>query len=334
MASHRLREALVDLQTIIIVGLLYWLLREEQSNAFLRSWLSSNFPLGLYLLAPLTVVAVSGTLLVITAARIILFVKGDKGSSGRGILPRLGTMKKQLREVVSISGKHFSVLVLIGFGVLLAFYSYYVVSIVSLTALGISCIILGLTALTLPGHAGVGPGMKAMLHGATLSVEALLRQSAVRRATYLPPVEDGAVSAYVPLGPETELPSVNEMRQASTIIGGNDQKGVLVYPIGSELSTIPEFQDGLSLEERLRLVLVESANLCSSVMAEETGTLTIVGMKGADVSVQGQRYRDALGSLPSSIAACVIATLHEKPVTLVEEKNSGDRLIAVFRSRA
>jgi hypothetical protein len=66
-------------------------------------------------------------------------------------------------------------------------------------------------------------------------------------------------------------------------------------------------------------------------MAEDTGSLIIVGMKGADLNIQGQRYRDSLGSLPSSLAACVIAALQNKPVKLFEEKEADDRLIGVFR---
>jgi len=173
--------------------------------------------------------------------------------------------------------------------------------------------------------------MRAMLQGATLSVEALLEQCTVRRATYLPPGDGGVIYAYVPLSPETETLSQNEMRQAPRSLVGNNQKGVLLYPVGSELSRIPEFQDGLSLEERLRYILVGSADICSRVMAEETGSLIVVGMKGADLNTQGQRYLDSLGSLPSSLAACVIATFHNKPLTLLEEKKAGDMLIARFR---
>ena len=331
MASHRLREALIDLQTIVIVGLLYWSLREEQANPFLRTWLSNNFPLGLYLLAPLTVAAISGTLLVITAARIVLFVTGGNISSGsRGVLRRLNTLKEQLRKSASTRGTLSLALVLTSFGIALASYSY-LVSVVPLAALGISCIILGLTTISLPRNTGGGPGMRAMLQGATRGVEALLEQGAVRRATYLPSSDGGLISAYVPLSPETEALSMNEMRQSPKSIVGNSQKGVLVYPVGSELSRISESQDGLSLEQRLRYVLVESANICSQVMAEETGSLIIVGMRNADLSIQGQRYLDSLGSLPSSLAACVIVTLHNQPVTLLEERKAGDRLITVFR---
>jgi hypothetical protein len=331
MAGHRLREALIDLQTIVIVGLLYGLLREEQANPFLRTWLSDNFPLGLYILAPLTVATISGTLLVVTAARVVLFVTGRNVSSGNSAaLGKLDMLKTRLGNFVSSERTLFSALVLAGVGAALTLYSY-LVGVVPLLALGISCIILGFTAVSLPRHLGGGPGLRAMLQGATLSVEALLEQCTVRRATYLPPGDNGTIQAYVPLSSESETPSLNEMRRAPKNLVGNNQKGVLVYPVGSELSRIPEFQDGLSLEERLRYVLVESANICSQVMAEETGSLIIVGMSRADVNVQGQRYRDSLGSLPSSLAACVITTLQNRPVTLFEEKEADDRLIAVFR---
>ena len=325
LASTRLREALIDIQTIVIVGLLYWLLLEEQANTFLRTWLSDNFPLGLYFLSPLMVAAISGALLMVTLARIVFFVTG-KNTALMG-----GQVLESLRELASTKGTSISALALIGFGTGLTVYSYFKVNIVPLMALGISCIILGFTVVSLPRHIGGGPGLRAMLQGATLSVEAQLEQYAVQKATYLPPSNGGAISAYVPLSPETETPSLNEMRLAPKSLVGNGQKGVLVYPVGSELTRIPEFQDGLSLEETLKYVLVESANLCSRVMAEETESLIIVGMKDADANVQGQRYLDSLGSLPTSLAACVIAALHNKPVTLLEERKAGDRLIAVFR---
>jgi hypothetical protein len=332
MASHRLREALIDVQTIVIVGLLYWLLREEQSNPYLRAWLSGNFPLGLYLLSPLTVAAISGTLLIITLARILFFVTGKNATLMGGlVLGGLSRLNKQLREQASTNGANFSALVLTGFGTGLALYSYFIANGVPLAALGISCVILGFTAVSLPRYIGGGPGLRAMLRGATLSVEALLEQCTVRKATYLPPHNGGAISAYVPVSPETETLSLSEMRLAPKSLIGGDQKGVLIYPVGSELTTIPQLRDGLSLEETLRYVLVESANICSRVMAEETESLIIVGMKDADVNIQGQRYLDSLGSLPSSLAACVIASLRNKPVTLLEERKAGDRLIAVFR---
>lgn len=307
------------------------MLREEQSNAFLRAWLSDNFPLGLYLLAPLTVAAISATMLVITGVRIALFVT-DKDSPIRSkeMFRHLNSLKKKLRVFISTKGTYSAVFALTGFGLALSFYSYLIVGVVSLTALGISCIILGLTMVSLPRHIG-GPGIRAVLQGATMSFEAQLENRIVRRATYVPPGDDGVIFAYVPLSPDTQTLSLNDIRHAPKSLVSNIQKGVLVYPVGSELTKIPDSECGLSIEERLKYVLVESSNLCSMVIAEEIGSRIIVGMKDADLDIQGQKYLESLGSLPSSLAACVIAVLHNRPVTLIEEKRDGDRTVAVFQ---
>jgi len=331
VANNRLGEALIDIQTIIIVGLLYWLLREEQDNAYLRTWLFNNFPLGLYLLSPLTVVAISGTLLILTVARIVLFVTDSNRTLVEEVLQRLKGLKEQLLELNTAEKSNYSAMILTSFGTVLALYSYFIARIIPLVALGISCIILGFTALSLPRQIGGGPGMRAMLEGATLSVEALLEASTVGRATYLPPADGGIIFAYIPLGPQSENLSLNEMRQAPKSLIGDHQKGLLVYPVGSELNRIPEFQDGLSLEEGLRYVLIESADICSRVMVEQAGNLIVVGMKGAHVDIQGKNYQKSLGSLPSSLAACVVATFYRKPVTLMDERKNSDRLIARFR---
>lgn len=332
VANARLGEALIDIQTIVIIGLLYWLLTEEQSNPFLRTWLSDNFPLGLYILSPLAVAVISGTLLVVTAFRIGLFVTGRSMTFvGGEVLRGLSGLEIQLRKFVSTKGTTTSALILTSFGTALGLYSYFIAGIIPLTALGISCIILGLTALSLPRHVRGGPGMRAMLQGATRGVEALLEQGTVGRATYLPPADGGAIFAYVPLTPQPETLSIDEMKQAPKSHVGNNEKGLLVHPVGSELNRIPEFQEALSLEERLRYVLVESADVCSRVMVEETGSVVVVAMESADTDLQGQKYLESLGSLPSSLAACIIATLHNKPVTLLDEKKTGNRLIARFR---
>ncbi|HZD11893.1 MAG TPA: hypothetical protein VE177_00035, partial [Candidatus Binatus sp.] len=228
VASHRLSEALIDIQTIIIVGLLYWLLREEQSNSYLQNWLSSNFPLGLYLIIPQVVAAISGTLLVITVLRISIFVTGRSPTLvGDSAVVFLRSTGKQLREFASTRGPNFSFLMLTSFGTALAFYSYFLAGSVPLAALGISCIILGFTILSLPRQVRGGPGMRAMLQGASLEVEALLEQSSVEKATYLPPVDGGGVSAYIPLTPGGRTLSLNEMRRAPKTLNGNGQTGML-----------------------------------------------------------------------------------------------------------
>src|SRR3989442_8044530 len=70
--SHKLRtEILLVSQTVIISLLLYWMFLETQSNSFLKSWLSQNFPLGLVLLNPWVVAAAIAELALVTGFWII-----------------------------------------------------------------------------------------------------------------------------------------------------------------------------------------------------------------------------------------------------------------------
>ncbi|HZY46779.1 MAG TPA: hypothetical protein VFE96_03175 [Candidatus Bathyarchaeia archaeon] len=164
MVDQRLREALIDVQTIIIVGLLYVLLREEQSNAYFRIWLSDNFPLGLYILAPLTVAAISATLLLITTVRVLIFVTNrDLVPETEKTINRLGKTARRSRLLVSVRRARQSVIILSGAGLALSVYSYLVISVVPITALGILCIILGLTIESLSSDTD-GSGTKVVLH--------------------------------------------------------------------------------------------------------------------------------------------------------------------------
>lgn len=332
MASGRLREVTLAAQAIAIIALLYWLLREEQANPVLRSWLSSNFPLGPYLLNPWAVAGISGTLIAIVGGWIVVLERGKITPLwSRGALLAKDWLKRTFQRFPMTRGYDSSAVLLISFGTGLILYSLLGINVVALEALGVSCIILGLTAVSLPRHMTGSGGLRALLQGATLNIEAMLEPYAVARAIYLPPEDGGMISAYVPLGPHTGPMNVKEIRNAPKGIVDSDQKGVLVYPVGAELSRVPEVQDGFSLEERLSYVLVESADICSRVRAEETGSLIVVAMRNVKAEIAGHRYLDSLGSLPSSLAACVIATLHNKPVTLIEEKRDGDRTVAVFQ---
>src|SRR5690349_7376708 len=50
--DKRRTEILLISQTILISLLLYWMFLESQSNAYFRTWLSQNLPIGLTLLNP------------------------------------------------------------------------------------------------------------------------------------------------------------------------------------------------------------------------------------------------------------------------------------------
>jgi hypothetical protein len=331
LASGRLKEVTLAAQAIVIIALLYWLLREEQANPLLRTWLSNNLQFGRYLLDERTVAGFSGILAVIAISWILL-LENDRSP---GLLTRaLSTprwLKRTLPRLASKRSYESSALGLSVFGTILTVYSYFLSRIVFLEALGVSCIILGLTAASLPRHTTSGRGMQAMLQGEPSNIEALLEPYSVGRATYLPPIDGGKVSAYIPLGLNGSSLALNEMRKAPKGIVSEDQKGVLVYPVGAELGKMPEVQDAVLLENTLRYVLVESAALCSRVKSEESRGLVYLHMRRVNARTLGSKYQDSLGSLPSSLAACIITTFLNSPVVLIEERKAGSDLIARFR---
>src|SRR6266481_6289887 len=64
-SRKRVTEIFLSLQTLVITLLLYWIYLEDSSNAYFRTWLSQNFPIGLVVLNEWIVGgAITGLLLV------------------------------------------------------------------------------------------------------------------------------------------------------------------------------------------------------------------------------------------------------------------------------
>jgi hypothetical protein len=87
ISRKRLTEIFLSLQTTVIAFLLYWTYLEDRSNAFLRTWLSQNFPAGLTLLNEWIVGgAITGLLLVTGYWIIQLEREGGRGKMKVGPL--------------------------------------------------------------------------------------------------------------------------------------------------------------------------------------------------------------------------------------------------------
>src|SRR5215471_8258731 len=66
LTSERLTAIFLSSQTVLTSLLLYWMLLETESNAFLRTWLLQNFPIGLTLLNRWVVTAAVTSLSLLT----------------------------------------------------------------------------------------------------------------------------------------------------------------------------------------------------------------------------------------------------------------------------
>jgi hypothetical protein len=354
-------DAVIAVETILVITLLYGLLHEFQANPLMDAWLAARFSSVPYLFNYWTLAGLSAILTVI-AGTLITKIKrkqdtiptrkstrlnaterdnvGTLTVHNRGDQGAIQTQKSVDADLpervflrISLKDPYGALsLFLISVGILTLSLSLLVIRVVAMEALGLSCIVLGFTAASLPRELTGSRSMGTLLQGAMLDVEALLEPYPVQRAVYLPPVNGGPVSAFVPLKPNISPPRVDQMRTTPRRVQDKDQDGVLVFPVGAELATLTELQDGPSLDEALHHVLVESTELCSNIDKEERGDVIVVAMENVKVETLAEKYLSSLGSIPSSLAACVIAASYKKTVRVVDERRVGHLHIARFRA--
>jgi len=233
-----------------------------------------------------------------------------------------------------LAGRYLSIgFCLIGFGSVLSAFSYFILTNTSLTALGLASIILGATAASLPEQLVPRNAVKAMLRGATLNIEALLEEFEVKGgALYLPP-RDGSVSVYLPLASNPKPATIEAIRTAPrrVMTMAEGEPGLMVFPPAAELVRAAELGEDIKLEEALRYLLVDVTELCSTVRASEVEDQIVLEMKNVKIGTEAPRYRALLGTIPSSLAACAIATVTKRGVCLLDETVYADLVKCRFK---
>ena len=219
------------------------------------------------------------------------------------------------------------------FGLPSALFSWFVLVNTPLTALGFGCMILGGTLFLVPSSPMPRETVRAMVEGACVGVEALLEEFDARLpCVYLPPRE-GRVVAYAPLSSSPGYTGVAAamrapLRVLSDVSGG---RALMVFPPGSEIVRIAGLEAESGVEEALGYVLVDFLEEVERVKLAMEGDRVVVEMAGSRGETGFPRFRMVLGSLPTSIAGCVLTATLGKPVALIEEAASGKVLNATFR---
>ena len=129
---------------------------------------------------------------------------------------------------------------LVGFGAVLAAFSYFVLVNVPLTSLGLAFAILGLVVLILPEYLVPHEVVRGMISGSVANIEAVLEEfGATHKAIYLPPRE-GKVYAYIPLSGNPSYPEFSEIVNAPKRIISNvdGHPGLFIYPPGSDVVAV------------------------------------------------------------------------------------------------
>jgi len=230
---------------------------------------------------------------------------------------------------------------LVGFGAILAAFSYFVILSVPLTALGLAFVILGCVVFIFPEYLVPHQVVKGMISGAVANIEAILEEFAItQKAIYLPPRE-GKVYTFVPLSENPSYPKFSEIVNAPKriISSVNGHPGLFIYPPGSDVVALSgvtgeeiseEGEREGKVENGISHLIVDFAELASKVQVSFEGNRVFLRMRNIKLRVEAPRFTRVLGSPPASIAACVIAQVTKMPVKVVEEKEEGKWVRVVF----
>lgn len=250
-------------------------------------------------------------------------------------------------------------------GAILAPFCYLVIYSIPLTVLGIALAIIGIVMLLTPQHLIPHQVVKALIIGSINNIEAILEEfNASHKAIYLSPKE-GRIYAYVPLLVNPTLPTSIEIEKARrrVITYVNESPGLIIYPQGSEvvklagLSEISDPESALyNIESNLSYVLLDFTELVSGVRANilkaqfiepdkeiepdkksETESKKALKsarinleLKGVKIQSETPRFTRVLGSLPLSLAACVVAAAMQKPVKILNESRQKRKITALL----
>jgi hypothetical protein len=219
---------------------------------------------------------------------------------------------------------------LIIFGSPFAVYAFLVLLSVPLTALGIACVVLGATIALIPESPVPGNMIRAMVEGSCAGVEALLEEfNAKEKAVYLPP-RNGRVVALIFYKKDPRLAwkaSEVPVRVVTEVAG---EPALMVFPPGSEIVRLGMLGEESGVEEALSYVLTDFLEAVESVKSVEVGRSIVVKMTNPKIRTDFPRFNMCLGSLPTSIAGCVLAQVLGKPVALIEEQAIERTITATF----
>ena len=217
------------------------------------------------------------------------------------------------------------------FGALFALFSHFIVLDVTLTSLGLACLIFGITVILIPSNPVPRSEIMRLVEASCVNIEALLEEyDATEKAVYLPP-RDGRVYAYVPLG--SGLGNLDEIMKAPlrVLTRTRGDPGLFIFTPGSEFTRLHSLNSESGLEEALSLILVDTVEAVESLRALEDLSRVMIHLTNPRVDTIHPRFKSVLGSLPTSLAGSVLTAVKDAPVLLVEEIMAGRILKAEFK---
>lgn len=165
-----------------------------------------------------------------------------------------------------------------------------------------------------------------------MNIETLLEEFNARgRAIFLPP-RDGSVYAFVPLEP-IRKPSAAWAASDSSVnvlIDANGELGLMIFPPGSEVIGLSLLSPEIGIEEALKYVLVDFLEAVESLKAVRSQGRVVVEMIVTREKPEFPRCKQSFGTLPTSIAGCILSTVLGVPLMLHYEQEEERKVCTTF----
>ncbi len=241
-------------------------------------------------------------------------------------------------------------------GLVVSALGYIGVQSVSIAALGFSIAIIGALILLVIPESVPQDAFRALLKDSITNVEIILEETQLKNKAYFIPVKSednprGEIRAFIPIDapvPKEETSIASNLNISMLveyidksprrfITSYGDLQGLLLVPPGNDIVRLAKVETGMDIEETLRSVLVDFADLAGSVLVvEEKGksedyeeeleteripekSLIRIRISRPRLGSESPYFNECLGTPISCIAACIVTAAKRSPVRLVRE---------------
>jgi hypothetical protein len=208
---------------------------------------------------------------------------------------------------------------------------YFMIGSTPLTAVALSTVILGLTAIFLANaRPYISPETcRVLLRTGMENTAALLEELGVRtKAVYLPStLRNGHPQALVPLSADIDAGKIKNQLPGRLIVrygSDSEEMALAVTTVGSLNIAMLENKPGPTadeIESSLNYLLTGVLDIARGVNVKLNGARIEVKVSGARMAYENIWYYQCLGSPLASIAASVCCEALGQPVRILEEKN-------------
>lgn len=231
-----------------------------------------------------------------------------------------------MRDIYSWLG-----MVLVPLGVGLMAISYFMLGSIPLTALGISCTILGIVSLLLSrAKEKLTPEASLLLFEVGFeNISSLIEDMGISsRAFYLPShLCGGEPKALLPLRAKSSLNPLIPLQRGLIVKYGEGEEdiGLLITTPGSKCLSFLEAPPGENIDDieiALNLIIVGGLNLASGVRVSREGEGIRIELQNPSLQWRRTKATEILGTPLASITASVVAEALKKPILIEREEGN------------